>query len=147
MINRKKIIEGLLHDMHAMRHKLMVGYCDKKKNTITPSQGFVLHFVAKNNSANIKTLAEALHITSSAATQLVDSLVEKGYIIRKEDLNDRRAITLTLSSKAHKLFETFKEQGVQKMTLLFDALTDEELIQYATLHKKISDNIIICNKC
>ena len=71
-MNRKKIIEDLLSNLHAMRHKLMVGYSDKKEMVITPSQGFVLHFIAKNNSANVKAISEALHVTSSAATQLID---------------------------------------------------------------------------
>jgi DNA-binding MarR family transcriptional regulator len=142
MINRRKTIEGLLQDMHAMRHKFMVGHINKKDVVITPSQGFVLRFVAKNNSANIKTIAGVLHITSSAATQLVNGLVDKKYLVRKDNPNDRRTITLVLSEKAKKIFKEFKEQGLQKMTALFDVFTDEELTQYITLNKKITDNII-----
>lgn len=128
--------------MHAMRHKLMVGYMTKKEMVITPSQGFVLRFVAENNSANVKAIAHALNITSSAATQLIDGLVEKGYLIRKGNPDDRRVIALSLSEKAKKLFKEFKEQGLQKMLELFDPLTDEELVQYTTLNEKIVGNII-----
>jgi DNA-binding MarR family transcriptional regulator len=142
MTNRKKIIENLLQNMHAMRHKLMVGYTAKKEVVITPSQGFVLRFVVKNSSANVKAIAQALNITSSAATQLVDGLVDKGYLVRKNNPDDRRIIILLLSEKAKKLFKEFKEQGLQKMTALFDVFTDGELIQYATLNKKITDSII-----
>lgn len=142
MINRKKIIENLLQDMHSMRHKFMVGHINKKDVVVTPSQGFVLRFVAKNNSVNIKAIAETLHISSSAATQLVDGLVEKKYLVRKDNPNDRRTVTLTLSEKAKKLLKEFKEHGLQKMTALFDVFTDEELVQYVTLNKKITDSII-----
>ena len=142
MTNRKKIIEDLLQNMHAMRHKLMVGYTAKKEVVITPSQGFVLRFVAKNSSTNVKAITQALNITSSATTQLVDGLVEKGYLIRRVDSKDKRITTLLLSLKAKKPFKEFKEQGLQKMTILFDVFTDEELTQYATLNKKIVDNII-----
>lgn len=142
MTSRKKTIEDLLQNMHAMRHKLMVGYATKKEMVITPSQGFVLRFVAKNSSANVKTITQALNITSSATTQLVDCLVEKGYLIRKSDPKDRRFTTLSLSVKAKKLFKEYKKQGLQKMTTLFDVFTDRELTQYATLNKKITDNII-----
>src|ERR1035437_3586206 len=122
MINRKKTIEDLLQDMHAMRHKLMVGYTAKKETVITPSQGFVLRFVDKNSSANVKAITQALNVTSSATTQLVDGLVEKGYLIRKIDPNDRRFTTLSLSLKAKKLFKKYKEQGLQKMTEIFNIL-------------------------
>lgn len=125
-----------------MRHKLMVGYTAKRKTAITPSQGFVLRFVADNNAVNVKSVAQALHITSSAATQLVDGLVDKGYLFRKNNSDDRRVITLSLSEKAKRLFKEFKEQGMEKMTELFDVLTDEELAQYAALNKKIADAIM-----
>ena len=141
MINRKKIIEDLLQNMHAMRHKLMVGYTTKKETVITPSQGFVLRFVAKNSSANVKIITQALNITSSATTQLVDGLVEKGYLIRKIDPNDRRFTILLLSLKAKKLFKEYKEQGLQKMTEIFNILTDKELAEYAVLNKKLVDFI------
>lgn len=139
MLNRSKVIEGLIQDMHAMRHKLMVGYTAKKHMVITPSQGFVLRFVAKNDSANVKAVTQALNISSSAATQLVEGLVEKGYLVRHDNPNDRRISNLSLSEKAKKLFKEFKEQGLQKMTEVFDALTDEELSQYAALNRKIAD--------
>ncbi|HRH23366.1 MAG TPA: MarR family transcriptional regulator [Candidatus Magasanikbacteria bacterium] len=143
MMQRKKIIEELLHSLHTMKRKLMVGYIEKKGLMITPSQGFVLRFVAEHSLTNVKTIAAALHITSSAATQLIDGLVDKGYLIRKDSPQDRRAISLSLSPKAKKMFKGFKEQGLQKMTELFNVLTDEELKTYATLNKKIFDSIDI----
>lgn len=142
MTNRKKIIEELLQGMYAMRHKLMVGYTCKKELVITPSQGFVLRFVARNSSANVKEIAQALNVTSSAATQLIDGLVDKEYLVREESPDDRRVISLSLSEKAKKLFKEFREQGLEKMTELFSSLTDEELAQYAALNKKIVDSIV-----
>lgn len=141
MINRKKIIEELWQNMHAMRHKLMVGYTAQKEISITPSQGFVLRFVAENNSANVKAITQVLHITSSAATQLVDGLVDNGYLVRRGNPDDRRVIALLLTEKAKKLFKEFQKQGFQKMTKLFNALTDEELSQYAFLNKKLIEFI------
>ena len=139
MTNRKKIIEDLLQNMHVMRHRLMVGYTAKKEVIITPSQGFVLRFVAKNSFANVKAITQALNITSSAGTQLVDGLVEKGYLVRKDNPKDRRVVTLSLSLKAKKLFKEFKEQGLHKMMEIFEALTDKELVEYDVLNKKLID--------
>ena len=141
MINRKEIIEGLLQNMHSMRHKFMVGYTSKKDVVITPSQGFVLRFVAECKSANVKTISQALHTTSSAATQLIDGLVDKGYLVRNANPDDRRVVSLSLSEKAKKLFKEFKEQGLQRMTELFNSLTDKELDQYAKLNKKIVEGM------
>ena len=141
MINRKETIEDLLQNMHAMRHKFMAGYAAKKDGAVTPSQGFVLHFVAQNKLANVKAISQALRTTSSAATQLIDGLVDKGYLVRNANPDDRRVVSLSLSEKAKKLFKEFKEQGLQRMTKLFNSLTDEELAQYAKLNKKIVESM------
>lgn len=142
MTKRRKVIEDLLQNMHAMRHKIMVGYAGRKEIAITPSQSFVLRFAAKNNPTNVKAVAETLHITSSAATQLIDGLVDNGYLVRRGSPHDRRVVAVSLSGKAKKLFKEFEKQGLLKMTELFNALTDEELSRYAALNKKIADNII-----
>lgn len=143
MIDREKVIESLLQNMHAMRHKFMVGYSEKEKKeqVITPSQGFVLRLVARDGDVNIKAIAERLHITSSAATQLVDGLVDKGYLNRKGGTDDRRMINLSLSDKAKKLFEDFRSQSLHRMMTVFDVLTDDELVQYTALNKKIVDGL------
>lgn len=141
MPGRKKTIEGLWQDMHAMRHKLMVGYSAKKDMPITPAQGFVLRFVAEHTTANVKAVAQALHISSSAATQLIDGLADNGYLVRKEHPDDRRVIFVRLSPKAKKLFKEFHDQGLKKMTELFSVLADDELATYAVLNKKIADSI------
>ncbi|MDI3496184.1 MAG: hypothetical protein PWQ35_205 [Patescibacteria group bacterium] len=142
MINRKKIIENLLQNMYALRHKLIDNCASKKEVVITPSQGFILRFVAKNSPTNIKTITQTLNITSSAATQLVGGLVDKGYLVRQANPDDRRIVTLSLSEKGKKLFKEFKEQGLQKMIELFDTLSDKELEQYANLNEKIIDSLL-----
>lgn len=141
MVNRKKVMEELLCNLHAMRHKLMVGYTGKKDISITPSQGFVLRFIAEHGNTNVKAIAQSLHITSSAATQLVDGLADNGYLVRADNPSDRRVIALSLSVKAKKLFKEFEEQSQEKMKRLFSVLTDEELVQYAAINKKIASNI------
>ncbi|MDO8669381.1 MAG: MarR family transcriptional regulator [Candidatus Buchananbacteria bacterium] len=141
-MDRKKMVENILHNMHVLKHELMMDYAAQKNITITNSQSFVLLFVAKNNSANVKDIAKALHITSSATTQLIDGLTANGYLIRKVDTDDRRLTGLLLSPKAKNLFKEFKKQGLQKMIGLFSPLTDKELRQYADLNKKIVNNII-----
>jgi MarR family 2-MHQ and catechol resistance regulon transcriptional repressor len=84
-------------------------------------------------------ITQALNITSSATTQLVDGLVEKGYLIRRVDSKDKRITSLLLSLKAKKLFKEFEEKSLQKMTTLFDVFTYEGLSEYAFWHKKLTE--------
>jgi DNA-binding MarR family transcriptional regulator len=142
MTTREKMIEDLVQSTHAMRHKLMGKYSIQKEMEITPSQGLVLRLVASEEALNTKTIAQKLNISSSAATQLVDALVEKGSLVRKESSNDRRIVTLSLSAKAKKLFEEFKQQSLQEVKVLFDVFTDDELLQFVNLNKKIINGVL-----
>lgn len=142
MINRKLLLRQLLQDMHATRHKFLVGFHSANELVITPTQGFVLRFLAANDCVTIKAIAQALHISSSAATQLVDGLVEKSYLVRRDHPKDRRAITVCLSEKAKKMFAQFDKQCLEKMIRLFQALDDQELEQFTALNKKITNSLM-----
>ena len=104
---------------------------------VTPSQWGVLMALEGGNPASVKDVAGMLGVTSSAATQLVDGLVESGYVLRTEDPNDRRKMTLTLSGKTKKQVEKMKEECMSTFLELFEALTDEEFDQLIVLHNKI----------
>jgi len=142
MINRQKILEELFEDIHFIEKKRMLVNVSKKEISITPSQGLVLDFIYKNDLTNAKKVADSLNITSSAVTQLINGLVEKRYLIRKENPKDRRFSQLSLSKKAYDFFKKFHNRIVDRGIEIFSVLTDDDLTQYVNLNKKIIKNII-----
>jgi DNA-binding MarR family transcriptional regulator len=64
---------------------------------IRPAHGFV--FAALSTDMTTSGLAVALDITKQAAAQLVDTLVERGYLSRQPDPRDRRAQLLVLTER------------------------------------------------
>lgn len=104
---------------------------------ITPSQWGVLMLIEQCGKSSVKDVAHALHISSSAATQLVDGLVESGYVEREKYAKDRRAVVLTLSKKTEKQVGKMKKQMSQKFLEIFEVLSDKEFTQYCALNKKI----------
>ncbi len=144
MENRKKLIEEIMANFHAMKNKMHVqGIQPGSKASITHSQLFVLAIIEKNCDIGIKEISQKLNISSSAATQLVDGLVDNGYVVRKADSNDRRALQLELSTKGSKQITELKDRRMKMMITLFDALNDNELETYLNLHKKILSKINI----
>jgi len=138
MMDRKELIEGILHSFHAMQNQIRskaihLGY----QNHITHSQWFILKIIEHYKSRSIKDISETLGISSSAATQLVDVLVQAGYVMRKEDLKDRRSVKLELSPKGKKHITDANEKRITEMARLFDVLTDSELEEFLRLHNKI----------
>jgi DNA-binding MarR family transcriptional regulator len=65
-------------------------------------------------------------ITAAAASQLVEKLVQAGYLDRAEDPADRRAKLLTLSAKGEKLIQQGTEERYRWMDDLTSKLSREE---------------------
>jgi DNA-binding MarR family transcriptional regulator len=105
-----------------------------KKIPITYSQWQVLNLVRKHDGMNIKHLAGLLDITSSAATQIVDGLVKKGFLSRSRCKVDRRIQEIALSKRSVMQLE----RSMQKICPIFEVLEDDELIDYCRLTAKIA---------
>lgn len=144
MNTRRKQVEEIVESFYVIRHKLsakMRLYFDKVH--VTPSQWLVLHLVKKHKNISIKDLADLLEITSSAVTQIVDVLVNKGLLLRKSNPDDRRALELELSEKSKKQFESIKIKSFKTMASLFDVLDNGELSKYQELNSKIAGKILL----
>ncbi len=139
MMQRKIQIEKLLEDIQILKCKMLSNdTCHLKGGQITASQWLVLQHLRKNEGATIKGISQTLSITSSAATQLVEPLVQKGYINKKANSNDRRALNLSLSSRSKKRMENLRNKRIQRMEQVFDILTDDEFTVYCNLLDKIA---------
>ncbi|MBI5297822.1 MAG: MarR family transcriptional regulator [Chloroflexi bacterium] len=68
-------------------------------------QFFLLMQVYYKKQCGISDLSEHMEITSAAASQTVEKLVQSGLLERAEDPSDRRAKQITLSVKGRELIE------------------------------------------
>src|SRR5260221_1962200 len=98
----------------------------------------ILFILQKNKEGvSVKDLAEKLHVTPGAITQLVDKLVEKKLVERLEDENDRRILKIRLTDTAKDKFKMFKENYLNSISEMFNELDDNELISLVNLLEKI----------
>lgn len=63
---------------------------------------FYLHHCG---SCGVTEVGDHLGVTSAAASQLLDRLVEQGMVVREEDPNDRRVKRIKLSDKGNRAFD------------------------------------------
>ena len=144
MNDRRKLIEKIIENIHAIKHKMTAEihffFVDIQ---ITHSQWLVLHLVKRNGTISIKDLANLLDITSSAVTQIVEGLVNKGLLLRKRNPDDRRTLKIELSKKFKNQFDSIKNKSFKTLSLLFDALDDDELLKYCELNDKIASKILL----
>ncbi len=138
-LNRKKIIENIIEKIYSLRHKIMSElHAMFKEMGITHTQMMVLRIIKNNENMHLKEIAAILGISSSAATQIVNGLVKKGYLMRKRNQLDRRILKLTFTDKALAQIASIKSKSFSDLYALFDALSDTELIQYWELNAKIT---------
>ena len=82
-----------------------------------------------NGACGMSEISEKFDVTPAAASQLVDKLVQGGFIVREEDPKDRRAKTLNLTDKGHELIQQGIEERYLWMDQLSGRLTEAERIQ------------------
>lgn len=141
-MDRKKTIDEIVEGVNSIKRKMAhEARCFFTNSEITQTQWMVVKFINEQESANIKDLAENLDVTSSAITQLADSLVKNGYLERSNDINDRRAIKLVLTEKAKKQLALNKSKFWQNFASMFEELSDHELEVYCEINKKIISNL------
>lgn len=80
-------------------------------------------------NCGIGDISERFDITNAAASQLVDKLVQSGFIKREEDPHDRRAKLLNLTDKGRELIQQGIEERYRWVDQLAEKLTVEERVQ------------------
>ncbi len=70
---------------------------------LTPAQSEVIRCLGDAGPLTLKALGEMLVCESGSPSRLVDTMVGRDLVVRKEDPNDRRQVTLTLTAIGKRL--------------------------------------------
>lgn len=108
---------------------------------LSPPQGNLLFLIAHlPNGMSVKELAEHTGVTPGAVTQLIDTLVEKGLVMREGDASDRRIVRLKVTRLAQEQFEKFRQEHLSSFSKVFEVLDDKEIQQLIALMEKIESS-------
>ena len=143
MSKRNDHAETIIQSIFALKRSLMSKSVSKKQKltAITHAQWAVLGALMETEKMTLKEIAKILHVSSSAATQLVDSLVDHGYLVRVTHPTDRRAFHVSIAPKYKKQMREMKTKAIDQFKTVFDVLSDAEIAAFAKLHKKIIEHI------
>ncbi len=142
MSTKTKKIEELFLNLHSTRQRILSeGKFFHLEADVTFSQWMALEFIERNNKSSIQQISKALHISSSAATQLINGLEKKGFVLRKIGADDKRFSAIESSPKAKKLFSVMKQKKLGYTKKLFSHFSDKELETFSSLIKKLTINV------
>ena len=113
--------------MDIFMHRSMRGWVHFARSTgLSMPQFSILMQLHHRGGCGVSDISDSFDITSAAASQLVDKLVQAGYIERAEDPSDRRAKLLTVSPKGLALIEQGTQERYRWMDELVRKLSAEE---------------------
>ena len=113
--------------MDVFMHRSMRGWGLFAKSTgLSMPQFSVMMQLHHRGNCAIGDISERFDITNAAASQLVDKLVQSGFIKREEDPQDRRAKMLNLTDKGRDLIQRGIEERYRWVDDLAGKLTLEE---------------------
>ncbi|MFZ1517772.1 MAG: MarR family transcriptional regulator [Ignavibacteriaceae bacterium] len=72
-------------------------------HSLTQAEFRCLRLFGSDESINNKAIAERMNLSPSRLTRIIDGLVQKEYILREIDPNDRRNMKVSLSRKGQLL--------------------------------------------
>jgi DNA-binding MarR family transcriptional regulator len=126
--------------MDAFMHRSMRGWSHFAKSTgLSMPQFSILMQLHHKGPCGMSAIGERFDISAAAASQLVEKLVQAGYLERAEDPADRRAKLLTLSAKGNELIK----QGIEERYRWLDDLV---LTLSAEDQRKTADALEILTK-
>ena len=82
-------------------------------HNLTQAEFRCLRLFGTDESVNNKKIAERMNLSPSRLTRIIDGLVEKEYIIREIDPEDRRNMRVMLSKRGRQLVNQLNKAYVQ----------------------------------
>jgi len=81
----------------------------RRTTDLTVPQFRTLVFVNNNTGASLSEVAEHMGITLPSTSKLVDDLIKKGMMTRREHLRDRRRVSLAVTPRGVAVFEVSRK--------------------------------------
>ncbi|MEW6287611.1 MAG: MarR family transcriptional regulator [Chloroflexota bacterium] len=125
-----QITQTLREWMDVFMHRSMRDWARFAKSTgLSMAQFGVLMQLYHKGACGMSQISERFDVTPAAASQLVEKLVQAGYIERAEDPSDRRAKLLKLSPSGTKLIEEGINERYRWLDDLVSRLSPEEQVR------------------
>jgi DNA-binding MarR family transcriptional regulator len=121
-------IDAVVASYESLMQRLIGGHAPEFTEVdVTMAQAKVLYVVMAAGELHLAELATRLGVAPSTASELVERLVELGYLARRSDRMDRRQVAISPTPAAQELLERFRELNQRQLRELLGRLDPEEL--------------------
>ena len=110
-----------------------------KEVGLSHAQVSMLYMLSYHKKITAKQIAEYLGISKSAISQLIDPLVENGFVTRSVDPKDRRIARLSLNLKGKEILNKLSKSKFAGLRSALDSLEPKEIEQLHKLSLKMAN--------
>jgi DNA-binding MarR family transcriptional regulator len=97
----------------------------KEQGLSVPQIGALFH-VNSRGTCGVTDIGDDLGVTSAAASQMLERLVQNGLVERREDPEDRRAKRIVLTERGHQVVRGSMEARQRWFSTLADRMSTDE---------------------
>jgi MarR family transcriptional regulator, 2-MHQ and catechol-resistance regulon repressor len=131
-----RALDGLLRAEAAVRRRLTA---DLEREGLSGSGFYVLVvLVTAGGELELRTLRRRLGTSKANATEVVQTLVRRGLVLRERSLVDRRALCVRITPLGRELVERLFPEHATRVASTFGALDDEEKRLFTELCRKLA---------
>jgi DNA-binding MarR family transcriptional regulator len=118
---------GMLHELMGLINKAAGAGTLEMMNahSLTLPQMVALHVLRYEGPLSTLRLMDDLRLSASATSQLVEKLVEKGWVTRKENADDRRQRQLEITAAAREMLDEMAKQRAVEFEQAFGKVEPE----------------------
>ena len=120
-----------------IRESIKRGADEVTKGLITVPQMLILEVLNKKDKCIMSELAEALSITTSAATGLIDRMIKLNLVTRLRGEKDRRIVKVNITRKGKNTVARIIEQRRRMIADTFGKLSKKEREKYLEIMEKV----------
>ena len=118
-----------------------------KKHQMNQNSYDLILFLSNNPTLNTaKDICEIRGVKKGIISVTIDRLVSEGYLLRKNDPNDRRIQRLFLTKKSDPIVADGRLMQKQYFAAITAGLSEEELELFETVTQKMKQNVIKLEK-
>ena len=140
MITKQDDLLGtLIHDVaHLLRHEI-----DRrlKMHNLTRVKWLALGIISKRPHLTQAELAEEMELGNAAVGRLIDRLGERGFVVRDNNPEDRRAYRLMVTGDALRLLDQLEDTATQLRRDLLQGVKEEQIGQLNAVLGKLKANL------
>ena len=136
--NRQTLVEQFIESSRVLHRKFWLAHhAVWRQLKLHPAQAHLLKWLDHHDPTTIKSLAEAMDITSSAATQAIRPLTKLGLVRQESAKNDRRQQHVILTTKGRQRVLAIRRKYRQQAQTLLRPLSETDLSQMVRLYRKL----------